>query len=169
MEPEILSSSQSLRVIGQYLRGLNIDSFELGKIGGNYVVSFDRNKFNLEVAIGQNGIQKTEMANGSNANSLQFNYSEIFRSEIQRRLRRGDIGGMPDARSLGLQMRVLGQYLDLKGAADFGIFWSAESVKIRFLEKEQSFSFSNLYELSICMYLKRSNNSLPAIADRLAI
>jgi len=77
---------------------------------------------------------------------------------------------MPDAGSLGLGMRVLGQYLDLKRAGDFAISWSTGSVRISFLQKEQSLSPSNLYELGICMYLKRSDDTPQTSAvDRLAV
>jgi len=52
---------------------------------------------------------------------------------------------------------------------DFAISWSTGSVKIRFLQKEQSFSPSNLYQLGICMYLKRSDDALQLRRDDLKL
>jgi hypothetical protein len=173
MESKSLSNAQSLRLIGQYLRGLSIDAFELDKIGDEYLVRVDPNQPNGKSSGGtgfSKSIQKMDLAQGKIATPLHFNSSDIFRLQFERRLRRAEAGGMPNARSLGLRMRVLGQYLDLKGADDFAISWATDSVKTSFLQKEQSFSPSNLYDFGICMYLKRSDDdSQTATVDRLAV
>ena len=115
-------------------------------------------------------MQKMDLAQGKIATPLHFHSSDISRLQFERRLRRSEFGGMPNASSLGLKMRVLGQYLDLKGADDFTISWATDSVKISFLQKVQSFSASNLYDFGICMYLKRSDDdSQTGTVDRLAI
>jgi len=173
MEPETLSNAQSLRLIGEHLRGLNIDAFELVKNGDEYLVRLDGNQANGRSSSGtgfSTTIQKMDPAQEKFAPRLHFNRTEILRLQLKGRLRRADAGGMPDARSLGLKMRVLGQYLDLKEVEDFTISWSTDSVRISFLQKEQSFSPSNLYDFGICMYLKRSeNDSQPDTLDRLAV
>jgi len=173
MESGTLSNAQSLRVIGQHLRVIGIDAFELEKIGNEYIVWLDRNQPNgkSSTATGYpKSISKMDLAHGKIATPLHFHGSEILGLEVERRLRRSEAGGMPDARSLGLRMRVLGQYLDRKRADDFAISWFTDSVKIRFLQKEQSFSPSNLYDLGICMYLKRSDDAPQTnTVDRLAI
>ena len=173
MKSETLSNAQSLRVIGQYLRGLSIDAFELDKIGDEYVVWIDRNQSNgkSSTATGfSKNIQKMDLEDEKIAPRIHLHGSEIFRLDIERRLRRAQAGGMPDVRSLSLSMRVLGQYLDSKGADDFTISWSTDSVKIRFLQQEQSFSPSNLYGLTMCMYLRRFDGARQTDApDRLSI
>jgi len=173
MESETLSNAQSLRLIGQHLRGLSIDAFDLEKIGNDYLVRVDRNQPNGKSPIGMGpskNMQKMDLAQGKIASSLHFHSSEIFRLQFERRSRRAEFGGMPNASSLGLRMRVLGQYLDLKGADDFTISWAKDSVKISFLQKVQSFSPSNLYDFGICMYLKRSeDDSQTSTVDRIAI
>jgi hypothetical protein len=173
MKSATLSNAQSLRVIGQYLRGLSIDAFDLDKIGDEYVVWIDRNQSNdkssTAMALSKN-IRKMNLENQEIAPRLHLHGSEIFRLDIERRLRRAQAGGMPDVRSLSLSLRVLGQYLDSKGADDFTISWSTDSVKVRFLQQEQSFSPSNLYGLTMCMYLRRFDAARQAdVPNRLSI
>ena len=172
MESETLSNAQSLRVIGQHLQGISIDTFELEKTGDKYILWLDRNQPNgkSSTKTGFKSISTMDRAHEKIATPLHFHGSEILGLEVERRLRRSEAGGMPDARSLGLRMRVLGQYLDRKRADDFAISWFTDSVKIRFLQKEQSFTSSNLYDFGICMYLKRSDDaSQTDTVDRLAI
>ena len=172
MESKTLSNAQSLRVIGQHLQGISIDTFELENIGDKYIVCLDRNQPNgrSSTKTGFKTISKTDLAHVETATPLHFHGSEILELEVERRLRRAEAGGMPDAGSLGSRMRVLGQYLDLKRADDFAISWSTDSVKIRFLQKEQSFTSSNLYDFGICMYLNRSDDAPQTdTVDRLAI
>ena len=172
MESEKFSNAQSLRVIGQHLQGISIDTFELEKTGDKYILWLDRNQPNgkSSTKTGFKSISTMDRAHEKIATPLHFRGSDILGLDVESRLRRSEDGGMPDAGSLGLKMRVLGQYLDLKRADDFAISWSTGSVRISFLQKEQSLSPSNLYELGICMYLKRSDDAPQTSAvDRLAI
>lgn len=162
MESETLSNARSLRVIGQHLRGIGIDTFELDKVGNEYIVWLDRNQPHGKSSTGTRfpkSSSKMGLTHGKIAPPLHFHGAKILGFEVEKQLSRAEAGGMPEPRSLGLRMRVLGQYLDLKGADDFAISWSTDSVKIRFLQKEQSLSPSNLYELGICMYLNRSDDA----------
>jgi len=115
MESETLSNAQSLRVIGQHLQGISIDTFELEKIGNKYIVWLDRNQPNgkSSTRTGFKSISKMDPAHEKTPTPLHFHGSEILGLEVERRLRRSEAGGMPDAGSLGLGMRVLGQYLIL--------------------------------------------------------
>jgi hypothetical protein len=56
----------------------------------------------------------------------------------------------------------VGDYLDKKRAVAFDIWWSIESVRLRFETaaggpKETNFTLHNLQDLAVGMYLKRSN------------
>jgi hypothetical protein len=173
MDSPTLSNAQSLRLIGDHLRGLSIDAFELDKVGDEYVVRVDENQPNGKPSTGTGfSLVKIDLAQEKMATHLllHFNRTEILRLQLQGRLRRAEPGGMPDPSSLGLKMRVLGQFLDLKGVDEFTLSWSADSAKVNFLQREQRFSPSNLYDFGICMYLKRSDDDSQAeIFDRIAV
>lgn len=164
MEVETLSYAQSLRVIGQQLDGLGVDSFKLDKRGDQYIVQRDDSESAENLSREKTFPGSTrEKIRGSRSFSreiskpLHFSTPDILRSDNAGRLRRGEPGGMPDVRNLSLVLRVIGDYLDRKSADDFAISWSTYSVKVSFGQKQESFTVDNLYDLGVHMYLKRSN------------
>jgi hypothetical protein len=76
-------------------------------------------------------------------------------------LRRGSKGN-PATYTISSGLRSVGDYLDKKRAVAFDIWWSIESVRVRFETaaggpKETNFTLHNLQDLAVGMYLKRSN------------
>ncbi len=66
-----------------------------------------------------------------------------------------------DTHTISSGLRLVGDYLDQKGAVTFNIQWSIESVRVRFEAasgdpKETSFTMQNLKDLAVVMYLRRS-------------
>jgi len=78
-----------------------------------------------------------------NSSIVHFTNSKILWSDIERRSRRATLGAMPDMLSLSLVLRVLGDYLDRKAAGDSAISWSTNSVKVRYGQKDESFTVDN--------------------------
>lgn len=67
--------------------------------------------------------------------------------------------------NVSLGLRLVGGYLDRKGAVAFSIWWSIESVKVRYEApasslEETSFTMQNVWDLGTGMYLRRSNRQL---------
>lgn len=163
MAPETLSYTQALRVIGQDLDGVGVNSFELEKRDDAYIVQLDRRE-TAKVLPRENSLLKhfTEKILGPGepakeiSNTLHFTAAQLLRSDTERRMRRSTPGAMPDISDLSLVLRVLGDYLDRKAANDFAISWSTDSIKVRFGRKEEIFTLPNLYDLGVHMYLKRS-------------
>lgn len=163
MPTETLSYAQSLRVIGQDLENLGINSFELEKIGDEYIVRTIRNDTGRKSSHGvlttiTEKILGPEASAGEIPNPLRFGTPAILRSDRQRRLKRCEPDGMP-LRNLSLVLRVLGDYLDRKRARDFVISWSTYSAKVSYAQKAEYFTVENLYDWGISMYLKRSTRS----------
>jgi hypothetical protein len=153
-----LSNAQSLRVIGQNLNALSLESFELAKLGENYVVhtaDFGRQQQpqGLLARITGKFIGRREP---ETRYPLSFTSSEILLIDIQRSLQRTS-GSVVDRRDLSFVLRVLGDYLDRKSARQFTIHWSRDSVKLTYDEREEIFSSENLYDYGIRMYLRRAH------------
>jgi hypothetical protein len=151
-----LSNAQSLRVIGQNLGVLSLDSFELVKIGDEYIVSsgeFGKERqrgFLAKVRRTLFGHYDLEIPN-----SISFTASDILRVDAQRSLQR-EPGSPRDRRDLSFTLRVLGDYLDRKGAGRFIIHWSKNSATVTYDDHMESFSPETLYDFGIRMYLRRS-------------
>ncbi len=89
-------------------------------------------------------------------NRMYFSDVEIFIADTERQSKRRP-NSPKDVRDLSFVLRVLGNYLDRQSAREFTISWSMDAIKVRYDQKEESFTFQNLYDLGIHMYLKRSS------------
>jgi len=157
------SYAQSLRVIGQALETLRINAFTLEKDGDKYVVRDWETSFLKGVA---DEVWRTQdfglmpLPQEKSENLLIYARSDAERLEKQGRSRRGS-NENPDTHTISSGLRLVGDYLDQKGAATFNIRWSIESVRVRFEAasggpKETSFTMQNLKDLSVVMFLRRS-------------
>jgi hypothetical protein len=160
-----LSYAQALRVIGQDLEPLGISSFELAKLGNDYVVwmkqgGFMRDRSAKRMTFFENITQKILGRVDSERKVLDpmhFSSSDIFSANLERASKRRTAHSPKDRRDLSFVLRVLGDYLDRKAPGDFTISLSMDTIKIRYDHKEDSFTLQNLYDFGINMYLKRSN------------
>ena len=159
---ELLSHAQSLRVIGQVLDSLGIDSFHLAKQVDDYIVWPERAETTRKRPVDKGFLAKiTKKLLGEDhpdealPNSLRFTAAEIVSVDTQRRLERKKSDSPSDQRDLSFVLRVLGNYLDRKRAAEFAIRWSKHSAMVSYGQHEEYFTAENLYDLGISMYLKR--------------
>lgn len=159
---ERLSCAQSLRVVGQDLDALGVDSFQLAKWGDDYIVWPERTEFTRKLSLEKGFLSKiTQKILGEDdldkelPNRLYFTSTEIVSADTQRRLNRKISDSPSDRRDLSFVLRVLGNYLDRKSAADFAIRWSKHSAMVSYGQNEEYFTAENLYDLGISMYLKR--------------
>jgi hypothetical protein len=159
---ELLSHAQSLRVIGQVLDSLGIDSFHLAKQVDDYIVWPERTEVTKKRSVEKGFLAKiTEKILGEDVadeelpNQLRFTAAEIVSVDTQRRLERKKSDSPSDQRDLSFVLRVLGNYLDRKRAAEFAIRWSKHSAMVSYGQHEEYFTAENLYDLGISMYLKR--------------
>ncbi len=162
MPSETLSFAQSLRVIGQDLDALGVHIFNLRKSGDEYTVWVERKAPAMGSIENKRFLKKitqqffaTTNSISTETNPIRFVTEDILRADTERRLNRNGSESTLDLIHLSVLMRVLGDYLDKKAADDFAIFWLGNSVKVVYGNKEESFRFDNLYDISVHMYLRR--------------
>ena len=158
-----LSYAQALRVIGQDLVPLRTNSFELAKWGDDYIVWMENGELAEYLSAKKTFFEKITQkilghadADGEIPNRLYFSSSDIFFANIKRESKRRTANSPRDLRDLSFVLRVLGGYLDRKLARELTISWSTNSIKVRYDQKEESFTTENLYDFGINMYLKRT-------------
>ena len=164
MEAVTLSYAQALRVIGQDLVPLGISSFELAKLGDDYVVWMKQGEFVRDLSAKKTFFEKITQkilgrvdSDRKVLNRMHFSNSNIFSANLERTSKRRISDSPKDLRDLSFVLRVLGDYLDRKAPQDFTISLSMDTIKIRYDHKDESFTLQNLYDFGINMYLKRSN------------
>jgi hypothetical protein len=164
MIPANFSYSQSLRVIGQTLEVLRIDTFTLEKMGEKYIV---RNwepsflKSITEKVWGFGDSDKMRLSPQGPTESLIYTSSDTNRLEALGQSRRGSDSGQ-ERHNLSLALRVVGDYLDRHRAVAFDISWARQSVTVKYQSpadghKDANFTVQNLNDLGVGMYLRRSS------------
>ena len=163
MTVETLTNAQSLRVIGQQLASLGIDSFEVEKIGDEYIVqahgseAINKSLGAAFLKIPPSAARKSADPNPRGANSIHLSAEQILQADGEHSLHRHQPTAMPDPYKLSTLLRVLGDYLDRKGADEFAIAYDSASLTVRYGEKSESLRVDILYDLGVHMYLRRSN------------
>jgi hypothetical protein len=163
---ESLSYAQSLRVVGQDLDALGVDSFELAKWSDDYIVWPEHAEFTRKLSAEKgflSRITRKILAHEESAreipNRLYFTPADIIWADSQRRFKRKISGSPSDLRDLSFVLRVLGDYLDRQKAGQFTISWSKHSIMISYDHKQERFTSQNLYDFGIGMYLRRSTRA----------
>lgn len=157
------SYAQPLRVIGQALEALRINAFTLEKNGDKYLVCDWETSFLKSVSDEvrtTHELREMALPQEKSENLLIYTNSDAELLEKQGRSRRGS-SKSPDTHAISSGLRVVGHYLDKKGALTFNIQWSIESIIVKFEAaaggpKESSFTMQNLKDLAVVMYLRRS-------------
>lgn len=163
MAVEALTNAQSLRVIGQQLAGLGFNSFEVEKTGDDYVLRGHRGE-----AIGKsrtdafpNSVSQESRGSAEsttqNPNPIHLRPAQILQADNENRSQRNQPTAMPDPYKLSTLLRVLGDYLDRKGADQFAIEFDSAALTVKYDQKSENLRIDTLYDLGVHMYLRRSN------------
>jgi hypothetical protein len=167
MKSNIRPHAQSLRAIGQALECLRINTFALQKKDERYIVRNWEPSFLKNITLkvwGRVGSDQLTFTAQESRGTLVYSSSDTKRLKAYGRSRRGSKDNQ-DTYNVSLGLRLVGDYLDRKGAVTFSILWSIESVKVRYEApagslKETSFTMQNLRDLGAGMYLRRSSRQL---------
>ena len=162
MTPATLSYSQSLRVIGQALEVLRINTFTLEKAGGKYIVRNWEPSFLesiTEKVWGPGDFDKIILNPRGPTEPLIYTSSDTNRLEVLGQSRRGSDSGQ-ERHKLSLALRVVGDYLDRHRAVAFDISWVRHSVTVKYQSpadghKEANFTVQNLHDLGVGMFSRR--------------
>jgi hypothetical protein len=163
MTIETITTAQSLRVIGQQLTRLGIDSFEVEKSGDEYVVQMHRGEANGKSrthaflnSVSQE-IRRSPDSTTQSPNPIHLRPAQILQADEENRSRRDQPTAIPDPYKLSTLLRVLGDYLDRKRADEFAIVYDTTSLTVKYDQKSESLRIDTLYDLGVHMYLRRSN------------
>jgi hypothetical protein len=128
-----MSHAKSLRVIGQLLEAAKVESFELEKLGQQYLVWSDSLTKEGELIL-RNALQDDNFGTQKNRSAIPnvfcFNPADISRldARAQKRRRNQSSSTMPSSILLSHQLRSLGDHLDRIELNAFHIMWAAASV-----------------------------------------
>lgn len=163
MNSPTFSYAHALRVVGQALDTLGIDSFRLEKKGEKYIVRNWEPSFLRTVAEsvwGRRDSNTMHMLAGDHSAVLIYTSADTNRLENQGRSRRGSKPMIGNKVSSAL--RSVGDYLDRRRAAAFEISWSRDSVRVKYTidgegQREANFTLQDLHDVGIGMYLRRAS------------
>jgi hypothetical protein len=158
-----VSYAQSLRVIGQALEKLRIHAFVLEKQIDKFVVRNWEPSFLRNIADDVWGLGNSSAASRTKESNdlLAYDNSDTERLETIGRASRGN-GDIHGSYGISSGLRVVGDYLDSQKTVAFSIWWSTESVTVKYNgtaggPKETNFAVQNLQDLKVEMYLRRSS------------
>lgn len=176
--------AQPLRVIGQALETLNLQSFELEPIGEDFFVRGSLIK--SDVDLGHEAVsaatlkviwgkfpaaapknQKEQNEGSATVVSpieLQYTNKDVERLEQEGQSRRIDSNRMPDSASLSQVMRCVGAYLNQKPARLVKLWRNPDSVSIEYetslgSKLKETLVVGELYDLWVRMYMQRAERS----------
>ena len=157
-----MSYAQILRVIGQTLERLSVDSFRISRVQDGFVV---QELPTIEEI--QSGEPQNSRPDRMNLNSRKFHYTYRDIEQLDRResANRLEAEGLPDPESLSNMLRAAGTHVDLKGGHLIGFTKTDDkSLEIRYetdgggVHKEM-LDAADLYSLFVRVYLKRADRS----------
>ena len=158
--------AQSLRVIGQALENLRISAFVLEKQSDKYIVRDWEPSFLRSIADEIWGSRDSYLASRTkkSSNLLVYDNVDTERLETVGRASR-ESGLIHGTYEISSGLRVVGDYLDKQRAVVFSVWWSTESVTVRYnraagAPKETNFTLQNLQDFKVGMYRRRSNRRL---------
>jgi hypothetical protein len=170
--------ARALRVIGQVLADLHIDEFELDKDGDEFTVYAQARalrKAPARIKLGallqrlqdkylgvRAGVPRAPRA--SAALQLHYTAADIERLDCEHQIRSLTDGRKPDPYSLPELLRLVGSYVDRRGRL-VRLAKGQEQLTLRYLTdrgemKIEDHTIASFYDLSVHMYLKRSNRRL---------
>ena len=156
------SYARSLRVIGQALDSLRITSFALMKDADKFIIRNWEPSFlkNIADQVWGSSDCAPKPTNTKSRDLLIYDNSDTERLETVGRARRGS-GESHTSYKISSGLRALGDYLDKHRATSVHIWWSTESVTVKYKTaagtwKETNFTVQNLRDLAVGMYIRRS-------------
>lgn len=177
----IMGYAQPLRVIGQALETLNLQSFELEPVGEDFFVRGSLIKPDVDLgheavsAATLNAIwgkfsgaaQKNQEEQNASSSAvlspieLQYTTRDVQRLEQEGQSRRSDPNRMPDSASLSQVLRCVGAYLNQKRARLVKLWRYPDSVAIEYetslgSKLKETLVVGELYDLWVRMYMQRA-------------
>jgi len=174
--------AQPLRAIGQALETLNIQSFELEPVNGDFFVRGNIPVTNAALLDNQSTYDKlrraiwgtipAETGDGpinltvDSPVELLYDQKDVERLDEEGRSKRINSHGSANPSSLSQVLRCIGAYLNQKRARLLKLAREAESVAVDYetslgTNVKETLSISDLYDLWVRMYVQRAERTSP--------
>jgi len=183
----MMGYAQLLRAIGQALETLNIQSFEMEPVGGDFFIRGNVLLASAESLDGQLTYDELRRAiwgklpdeNGGSGEDtdatsltvhspveLLYGVKDVERLEEEGRSKRVNPHGTANPSSLSQVLRCIGAYLNHKRARLLKLSREAETVAVEYETSlgttiKEILSLSDLYDLWVRMYLQRAERTSP--------
>jgi hypothetical protein len=183
----MMGYAQLLRAIGQALETLNIQSFEMEPVGGDFFIRGNVLLTSAELLDGQLTYDELRRAiwgklpheNGGSGEDtdatsptvhspveLLYGVKDVERLEEEGRSKRVNPQGTANPSSLSQVLRCIGAYLNQKRARLLKLSREAETVAVEYQTSlgttiKEILSLSDLYDLWVRMYLQRAERTSP--------
>ncbi len=143
--------AKPLRAIGQDLKKLHVQKFELESDGNDYIV---RNMVEADQV-------DNDAATSSNKTlELRYTPEDLNRLEREGQAKRRDLNQMPNARSISEVLRASGAYVNDTSCRLLRVIWQNQSVRIMYEttlgnQTVDEIKVSSMYDVWMRMYLHR--------------
>ena len=146
--------AKPLRAIGQDLKKLHVQKFEMESDGNDYIVRsmVEADQVNHDAAT-------------SSYKTLELRYTpeDLNRLEREGQAKRRDLNQMPNARSISEVLRATGAYINDSSCRFLRVIWQNQSVRIMYEtplgdQTVDEIEVSSLYDFCMHMYLHRDKS-----------
>ena len=164
--------TKTLRVIGQALELLHIETFVLERVGEKYFLRGESRtppvkKSGMQILqkhsrVGRQRLRGRQVAKrSSSALKLEYASEDISRLEHEGKAKRRGLEEIPDKYSQSQILRAVGAYIDFKGARLLKLFKRGNRITIRYKtiqggSNTDRLTISSLSPIFVRMYLQRS-------------
>ena len=169
----IVTYARALRAIGDALESLHLEAFDLESKDDSYLVRSERKLSSSDKTPTQSTLRAGlraawwqllgQPAAQPRSESIEIRYGaeDIEQLDSKGRSKRTQTKGMSDTSRLSQVLRLVGAYLDLKGACLLGLSVREQQISVRYkttlgLSRVEEYRVASLYDFSVNMYLQRA-------------
>lgn len=170
----IATYALALRAIGGALESLHVEAFDLESRDDGYLVRSERKSSSSDKTPRQSTLRAglraawrqllEQPAAQPCSKSIEIRYSaeDIEQLDKNGRSKRTQTKGMSDTSRLPQVLRLVGAYLDLKGACLLGLSVREQQISVRYktalgFSRVEEYRVASLYDFSVNMYLQRAD------------
>lgn len=171
---DAVNYARALRAIGDALESLHVEAFDLESNGNGCLVRGEKKSHLVKKPAGKNTLKSGFRAAWQRLQGqspvqptpegfeLHYSRQDLERLDKEGQTRRSRAQGMADTSRLSQVLRLVGAYLDLKGARLLGLSMREQQITLRYetalgVNRVEQHRIASLYDFSVNMYLHRAD------------